>query len=397
MEKYLFIRKKISLFLLVTFFGLFNFVFVFTAENVDDVQKSLEKTQTELDKEQKDLQKSQSNLSVTQSQINTTANLIVKTEKEISQKEADLKRLEDKIKLNKKILSVYTQEMYYNDQEVGWALNLDSKNFNDYFENFDQILSVKEKFVTVVEEIKGDKKDVENVKEELAEKKVEHQELLVVKQTEKKEIVGDIIESEVTIENLQKKMAKLRSTLSSFLGKSFDAKDIAEAVKFASSKTGVRKEFLFAMLDKETDLGRFTGGCTFDKSKMGDKNAVIFKRIAKDLGYNYKKLKVSCALSYGIGGAMGVAQFMPTTWVGYESAISSYTGHKPPDPWNLTDGVMGMAEKLKRGGANSKKGEHNAAKIYYCGGPSSKHWNTNCENYADTVDKWAKDGYDEFL
>lgn len=394
MKKY---REKITLSLVVIIFSFFGYAFVFADETATDVQKELDKVNKQYEQKQEELKDKQADLSVTQKQISNTSNIIAKTEKEISQKETELKALEDRIKLNKNILSVYTQEMYYSDQESEWALTFDSNNFNDYLENFDQIINIKEKVITAIEKIKNDKDDIANVKEELADKKEEHQELLVVKQIEKKEIAVDIIETEVTIEKLQKKMAKLRSTLSSFLGKAYDAKDIADAIKFASGKTGVRKEFLFAMLDKETDLGRFTGGCTYDKSKMGDKNAVIFKRIAKDLGYDYKKLKVSCALSYGIGGAMGVAQFMPTTWVGYEDAISSYTGHKPPDPWNLTDGVMGMAEKLKRGGANSKKGEHNAAKIYYCGGPSSKHWNTNCENYADTVDKWAKDGYDEFL
>ena len=50
---------------------------------------------------------------------------------------------------------------------------------------------------------------------------------------------------------------------------------------------------------------------------------------------------------------MGVAQFMSDVWRGYESDIAINTGHKNPDPWSLTDGVMAMALKLKKAGATS--------------------------------------------
>ena len=88
---------------------------------------------------------------------------------------------------------------------------------------------------------------------------------------------------------------------------------------------------------------------------------------------------------------MGVAQFMSDTWVGYKSSISSKTGHNPPDPWNLTDGVMAMGLKLARGGASSKKGECNAAKLYLSGTTNSKYnW------YCEKVLYWA-DNYEAKL
>ena len=104
-------------------------------------------------------------------------------------------------------------------------------------------------------------------------------------------------------------------------------------------------------------------------------------------------MKVSCALSYGIGGAMGIAQFMPTTWTGYEARISGATGHNPPDPWNLVDGITGMAIKLKNDGAGSKSGEKNAAARYYCGSNINR---SICQNYAKKVLYWA-DNYKTLL
>lgn len=390
------IGKKTILCFLVIFFTLTNFnlnYFTARADEISDARKSLEKTEKKLEKEQIELEKNQSNLSVTQGQINTTASLIDKTAAEIFRKEAELKNLEKRMELNKNILIAYAQEMYFSDQEASWALTFSNKSFNDYLGNFDQMLSAKEKLLTVIGEIKEDKEDIEGTKQELAEKKEEHQELLMVKQSEKNVIVVDINETKLTIAQLQAKLSKLRSVLSSFLGGSYSMDDVIDTVKFAEKKTGVRKEFLFAMLDKETDLGRFTGGCTYNKSKMGSTNEKIFKETCKELGYNYKKMKVSCPLSYGIGGAMGVAQFMPTTWVGYKNSISKYTGNIPADPWDLKDGIVGMALKLKAAGGANKSKEHYAASVYYCGSRLSR---AVCQNYANTVISWSK-GYDDYF
>lgn len=80
---------------------------------------------------------------------------------------------------------------------------------------------------------------------------------------------------------------------------------------------------------------------------------------------------------------MGVAQFMSDVWRGYESDIRSKTGHKNPDPWNLTDGVMAMALKLRKAGATSdKESVIKKASINYLG-------NFNA-NYYNGIVYWAK-------
>ncbi len=388
-------RKKSIIFSLAVFAVVFSFSIghCALADDEEDIKDEIKDISKDLKKEEANLNKQTSNLQVTQIQINTTASLLKKTETEISRKESEIKNLEERIALNKEIMVAYAQEMYFNEQEASWALNLSKSQFSDYFQNFDQMLNTKEKILFLVEEIKNDKKNIETAKIELAEKKEEHEDILADKYAEKKEIVSDINETKLTIAQLQAKINKLRSALSKFLGKSYSMDDVVDAVKFAEKKTGVRKQFLMAVLDKETDLGRYTGGCTYDKSKMGSTNLGYFKDICEDLGYNYKKMKVSCALSYGIGGAMGVAQFMPSTWMGYKDSISSKTGNKPADPWNLEDGVMGMALYLKNKGGDKKSGEYQAAAMYYCGG----NWKrTVCKNYANTVISWSK-GYEDYF
>ncbi|MDZ7611609.1 MAG: lytic murein transglycosylase [Candidatus Moranbacteria bacterium] len=184
--------------------------------------------------------------------------------------------------------------------------------------------------------------------------------------------------------------------------------EVREAANFASAVTGVRKEFLMGMLVVESDLGRNVGKCTYGEVEKGAyrsyrqgrlsqgawltflKRKETIKRIAGDLGYRYRDLKVSCNPSRysGTGGAMGVGQFMPDTWLEYHDRVGRIVGKDNPDPWNLTDGVMAMAVKLSDVPGvtrHNRYAEKNAAKIYLSGGTS---WRYNW--YANRIQYWAR-------
>lgn len=430
------ISKKIILFIFISAFMAINFGNVFLPvwadEDVENAQKALKKTQAELDKEQQELQKSQANLSVTQSQINSTSYQLSKTEEEISRKETELENLAKRIELNKQAMTAYAQEMYMNDLGISWTLSLSNVKFNEYFENFDQMLNLKEKFLAVVQEIKKDKNKLEEVKGELAEKKEEHQEILVAKQGEKNEIVADINETKATIGELQKKLAKLQSDLTALTGKSFNAKDISEAITFASKKTGVPKGVLFAFLTQESGRGRNTGQCTYDDMEKKATDAYkkykkihgspykswnyntsisrlttrkdLFEDLIKKLGYSKKK-KVSCAIipadfsryEPNQGGAMGVAQFMSDSWLnsGLQSQIKSFTGHSVPDPWSLTDGTMALAIKVRDAGGTSTSSSAVKKMVtnYYGASPDSS---SVAKNYYNNVMYYIKN-YDKLI
>ena len=372
-------------------------------DDIEDLEKEREEELEKMQRYEGDVDRLQGAVYSTQKDIEETESEIETTEEIIERKEMDIKTMNENIEFKRNALKRMLQEFYFNSEQPILYLILEESSFFEVMTSADSFLVLKEKMLSMIDEINQSKTKIENEQKELVNKKEEHEDLLWVKEAQKSSLVSEKMEFEqkveekkLTVAEINAKISKLRSTLSSFLGESFDAKDIVDAIKFASKQTGVRKEFLMAMLDKESDLGRFTGGCTYKNTKIRDSDKEVFKDICEELDYDYKKMKVSCALSYGYGGAMGVAQFMPTTWVGYEDAISSYTGHNPPDPWDLSDGVVGMAEKLKRAGGDKKSGEHYAAKVYYCGGPGSSYWNTHCETYADTVISWSS-GYDDYF
>ncbi len=380
-------------------------------DKIDDTKSAIKKLEKKKKKKEAVKQKYVQEANAVRSHINRLSGSIYSLNKQVSRLEEELNqcqeninRTEAEIQKKKQRLAGLLRELSAYQKEMSLIVLDKRKGLNTYIRLRREVERLQSELIDSLNELKAEKenlqKEKENkkaLKEQLLEKKSslegeKRQKTLVLQSANQK-----IADQDKEIKAIERKINHLRATLSSFLGKSFDAKDIVEAVRFASKKTGVRKEFLMAMLDKESDLGRFTGGCTYKNTKMRSSEKELFKKICKELGYNYKKKKISCALSYGYGGAMGVAQFMPSTWMGYKSIIARHTGHNPPDPWDLTDGVMAMAEKLKRAGADRKKGEHYAAKVYYCGSPRSKYWNTHCEAYADTVVSWAKGGYDEYF
>ena len=391
-------RQKIFLAFLLMFFVMFGTCgfsrYSSASDTASSIRDDIDKYNKKLEAAQQELATQQSQLYKNQSKITATKTLITGLIADISKKETELNELTNQATANKKMLSEYIRQIYYADQDESVvSLAISDSDLNDFSSNFDGIIGVKAKIIASLETIYNAKDQVEKVKADLADLQKSNAAALAVQQSQQVAIASDVQETQVTIAQLQAKINKLRSMLSSFLGESFTMDDVVAAVKYADSKTGVRKEFLFAVLDKETDLGRFTGGCTYDKSKMGSTNLTYFKGICDDLGYDYKKMKVSCALSYGIGGAMGVAQFMPSTWMGYADSIASKTGNDPADPWSLKDGIMGMALYLKNKGGDSKSGEYQAAAMYYCG----SNWKrTVCKNYADTVISWSK-GYDSYF
>jgi len=73
-------------------------------------------------------------------------------------------------------------------------------------------------------------------------------------------------------------------------------------------------------------------------------------------------------MSFGWGGAMGPAQFIPSTWVLYKDKITAITG-KPADPWNIKDAFLAAGLLLRDAGASRQTydAEWKAAMIYFSG------------------------------
>ncbi len=188
-----------------------------------------------------------------------------------------------------------------------------------------------------------------------------------------------------------------------------DPAEIEKAAQFASEATGVRKDFIMGLLAVESDLGRNPGKCTYQEVEDGarvshqkgnlsttawntfNERRKIIKDVAKNLGYDYEKLNVSCnpgSAYAGTGGAMGIPQFMPDTWMEYKDRISAIVGKSNPDPWDEKDAAVAVALKLSDVygvTAHNRLAERNAAKLYLSGTTSWRYdW------YANQIFYWAE-------
>ena len=346
-----------------------------TQSNISDVQKELDKAKKAKEKLQQNLGQIQQSVSVVQKDISKTQSVIKDTAANISRKEAEVANLNDQIALQKELLKNFVQQIYYNQNQPILNVVLTSGNFADVFSDTDHLLTLEDRIKEISDNIAETRSQVEQDKAELADAKQQHEQILSDKVDQKQGLVADqidtqqsIADKQKTIDKLNKELSQLQGDLNTLLGKSYSAKNIMDAVGFASDKTGVPKGFLIGVLKMETNLGANVGGCTYGQVESGAQDSYkagklgktawntflarrdTFKGITKELGLDYQKQKVSCnPKGYtGTGGAMGVAQFMPDTWNAYKSQVASITGNNPPSPWDLGDGVMAMALKLGR-------------------------------------------------
>ncbi len=370
--------KKTKIILSSLFFvGALGFLFAFlpspvsyAEESASELEDDIEKYEKKYNEEVKELNALQqnfnqisSNLTSTQTAILRVTNLLNQTAQTIDQKQTEITNLDNQLTFERKILGGLLQELYLSDATPLAEVILTKEDVASLFQNKDGLLSTQEKISSVIDDISDTKNKLTEEKTSLEDVKKDHEELLTLQNKQKQTLVSqkldvqeDLEDQQATVSELQSKLNEMKGDLNKLLGKSYDAKNIKDAIEFASDRTGIREGFLFGMLSVESRLGASVGGCDYKQSRMSAYRLTIFKEIASDLDYDYKKLKVSCPpRNYsGTGGAMGAAQFMSDTWKGYKSVIASRTGHKTPDPWNLTDGVMAMASKLANdGGAKS--------------------------------------------
>lgn len=146
------------------------------------------------------------------------------------------------------------------------------------------------------------------------------------------------------------------------------------AAATAQAKTGVDSALVLAIFNQETSNGGNTGACFPANANMTSADQTALASIVG--AENVATTHVSCSLSSGHGGAIGLTQFMPSTWNQYSSTAATYLGHNP-DPWNTNDALMMTAVYLQaKGGATDPR----QAACGYFGACSS-----GGVNYADQV------------
>jgi len=176
---------------------------------------------------------------------------------------------------------------------------------------------------------------------------------------------------------LAKKKEKNKSYKVAQSPSQIDNQQMFDAIRFAGEQTGVRQAFLAGMFQVETGMGRNTGSCHYTKAKMGLPEQALFEEICQELGYDPDAMQVSCPQSGQRGGAIGKAQFLPSTWLIYRDRVAKVVGKDMADPWDAKDAAVAMAIKVADDAPgvtnHDRSAEANAAKMYLSGTTENKY------------------------
>lgn len=223
--------------------------------------------------------------------------------------------------------------------------------------------------------------------QELAGRELEHkrrQKDMVLKRTlgEERRYQALLAQSEAGARSIRQQLYVLEG-----LGVSLTFSEALTLAGRVDMLTGVRPAFLLAIVKKESHWGGVQGTGVW-RTDMHPRDHDAFVAITRELGVDPDRMPVSQKPDYGWGGAMGPAQFIPTTWLAYKEKIAKLTGHTPPNPWNVTDAFVAAGLKLAEAGATTRtaESEWKAAMIYFAG----NNWQDDAYAfYGDAVMEYA--------
>lgn len=355
----------------------------------------------------------------------------------IRQRDLAIQKLQSDILDKKKAIGVLDAKVLRGQDSIGQLLRLTQtiddtsmvelalgKSFSDIFVELDEFEMIHTSLRESFAEMAVAREDLSARKAALEAQRSEEQELRQIQVLQRQELEraekeksalvaaakGQEKVYQQIIADKQRDAATIRSAL-------FDLRDSGaipfgtayQYAKEASAATGVRPAVILAVLRQETNLGENVGQCLitnspnkgdgkgkntgrfFSQVMKGSRDVDHFMQITGELGLDPYSQVVSCPPSYGYGGAMGPAQFIPSTWVLYKERIAKMTGQNPPNPWSARTAIFATALLMMDNGADAgtRSAERLAALRYFAGwGNASK---PSYAFYGDSVMRFADD------
>lgn len=335
---------------------------------------------------------------------------IAKLGKDITVKQTNIAALSNRIVKSKESLSEMIRRSHeIDDFTVAEAL-LSQQDISGFFQDLDAYTSIQSRIKDEIGYINKDKKEEETEKTVLGEKRdqefdskyeieaqkkiiqaaeAEKQRLLNLNKKEQSTYQGTIAAKQAEANKIRNALFALRDT------GSIKFEDAVKYAKKAGKASGVRPAFILAILQQESNLGSNVGSCYLSDLETGagvkvssgasvknvmkpSRDIKPFLRITKALSKDPLKTRVSCPLSVGYGGAMGPAQFIPSTWELFQARISAANGGGAANPWNAGDAFTASGMYVADLGASSQSyaAERNAACRYYSGKACGSNGNT---------------------
>ncbi len=390
-----------------------------------EIEKEIEGQQTLLDGKQKERVSLERDVAILDAKIDK-AKLSIRARdleikrilQDISGKQKTIGSLDNKLQREKESLAQLMRRTNEIDNYSLAEVILGNQNLSSFFEDLDNFDAIKSGLSDSFYEIGVTKNDTQAQKSTLESRRSSKQELRNIQELEKHKIESQekkrqrilrITKGEeaayqrlITV-NL-KSAAEIRAELFTLRGSA--PIPFAEAYQYAldaSRVTGVRPALILGVIAQESNLGENVGQCLvtneprkgdgkgvntgryFSKVMKPNRDVDPFLAIVRELGINPYAQVVSCPPSYGYGGAMGPAQFIPSTWDLYKKRIAKAAKQNPPNPWDPRTAFVASALLMMDNGADrgTYYSERLAALRYFAGWRNAK--NPSYAFYGDGV------------
>ncbi|MBU4480929.1 lytic murein transglycosylase [Patescibacteria group bacterium] len=329
------------------------------------------------------------------------------------------------IENSKKNLAAILRTIYKEDQKSEIEILFSGAQLSDFFSYLSSLGALNSKNQKILEKIETSKLFLEEQKQSLEEDKDDLENVVKIQTLQKAESEDTKKEKDSLLRLTNKEYQKLlkekeetAKTVAKIKARIFELIGVPEAPTFGEALdiaryvegiTGVRPAFLLAILQQESAIGKNVGQCYLKDIATGEgirintgqklsrvmspkRDVPPFLIITKDLGRDSLLTQVSCPMSFGWGGAMGPAQFIPSTWMLYKDRLGGIIG-KAADPWNIKDAFLAASLYLSDYGAKSKTkdGEWKAAMIYFSGSTTNSAFYWYANNVLKRADGFEKD------
>ena len=439
MRRFLFFLCGCAL-IIMPFTALAQSVAQAVTDRQQELQSQLDQLESQIAVQQQLLDKAQNQHQTLQTQIDAFNAQIKKAQLQIEAINVAIAQLNGDIGVHNNTLSSLSSQLSAEQESLAQILRqtqvlddysvvsvaLGSQDVSGFFSDLDAFSSIKSSLAESFNQIQQTSSSTEAEKEVLQARLAEQQQLRQVAQVaeqsvqtqeaDKQNLLKQTKGLEANFQKLiatnQETAAQIRTELFALAGGGgqIPLPTAITLAKQAGAATGIRPAFILGILKQETNLGANIGQCLLTNSpNKGDgkgkntgtpfsgvmkptRDVDPFIAITSALGLDPFSMPVSCPQSTGYGGAMGPAQFIPSTWTSYQDRIAELAGHPntPANPWDNLDAFTAIALYMTDLGAadQTPAAERTAALKYFAGGYYN---NPAFAPYGDNVMRFASD------